>query len=354
MNLTGNSQPTAKPVPMVPLKGLHTVRMNGRTYYYAWRGGPRIDAEFGTPTFHAAFADAKNPLADLDRRKFGAWVTLYKASDEFKALADTTRRVWHPWFDAIRDEFGALSTRQFDRPNIRVDIKRWRARWKATPRAADMGKQVLSRVLAFAVSEGGLAMNPCEGLPNLYSNDRADIIWTADDMAALKAWASAEVYQAAELASLTGMRQSDLLKLSWSHVGANAIEMKTGKSRGRKSVLVPITSDIRRVLNTIKRRATTVLTNSDGKPWKGFGSSWNKAIKDSGLDQRNLHFHDLRGTAATNFFRAGFTVREIAETLAWSEDKVERLIDRYVKRDEILLDRIRRLDATSKRTDQIG
>lgn len=345
--MTGNSKPTARTVPSVPLKGLHTVQMKGRTYYYAWRGGPPIEEEYGTPAFHAAFADARNPLADLDKRKFSAWVTLYKASDEYKALAVTTKRVWGPWFDAIKDEFGALSTRQFDRPKIRVDIKRWRAKWKATPRAADMAKQVLSRVLAFAVSEGGLTMNPCEGIPNLYHNDRADIIWTADDMAALKVEASTEVYQAAELASLTGMRQSDLLKLSWSHVGVNAIEMKTGKSRGRKSVLVPITADIRRVLNTIKRRSTTVLTQKDGKPWRGFSSSWNTTMKDSGLAARDLHFHDLRGTAATNFFRAGFTIREIAETLAWSEDKVERLIDRYVKRDEILLDRIRRMDAAA-------
>ncbi len=41
-------------------------------------------------------------------------------------------------------------------------------------------------------------------------------------------------------------------------------------------------------------------------------------MKEAGLADRDLHFHDLRGTAATKFFLAGFTVREIAETLAWS------------------------------------
>ena len=33
--------------------------------------------------------------------------------------------------------------------------------------------------------------------------------------------------------------------------------------------------------------------------------------------------------------------------MAWSEDKVERLIDRYVKRDELMLDRIRRMEKSS-------
>jgi integrase len=39
----------------------------------------------------------------------------------------------------------------------------------------------------------------------------------------------------------------------------------------------------------------------------------------AGMHDRDLHFHDLRGTAATNFYRAGFTVREIAQTLGWAE-----------------------------------
>lgn len=333
---------------MVPLKGLHIVRAKGRTYYYAWRGGPRIHAEFGSPEFHAAFGEARNPLADLDKRRMSAWITLYKSSDEYKKLADTTKRVWSTWFDDVRDEFGELSIRQFDRPRIRVDIRRWRNKWKDRPRAADTGKQVLSRILSFAVAEGGLASNPCEGLPNLYQNNRADIIWGTDNLDCLCKHASPEVGMAARLAALTGLRHSDLFKLAWSHVGENAIEFTTGKSRGVRRALIPLTRDIRKLLKTIPRRSTIVLTNSDGKPWRGFGSSWNTAMKASGLSETELHFHDLRGTAATNFFRAGFTIREIAQTLAWSEEKVERLIDRYVKRDEILKDRIRRMDKVKR------
>lgn len=330
---------------LVRLKGLHIVQSKGRTYYYAWRGGPRIQAEYGSPGFHAAFSEAHNPLADLDTRRLSAWVTLYKASDEYKKLADTTKRVWAPWFDHIRDEFGDLSIRQFDRPKIRVDIRRWRNNWKDRPRAADTGKQVLSRVLSFAVAEGGLASNPCEGLPNLYQNNRADIIWDAESLALLYGHASPEVANAARLGSLTGLRQSDLFKLAWSHIKENGIEIATGKSRGKRIALIPITRELRQLLNVLPRRSTVVLTNSEGRPWKGFGSSWNKAMKESGLGESGLHFHDLRGTAATNFFRAGFTTREIAQTLAWSEEKVERLIDRYVKRDEILRDRIRRMNS---------
>ena len=54
--------------------------------------------------------------------------------------------------------------------------------------------------------------------------------------------------------------------------------------------------------------------------------------------------HDLRETAATVRFRAGFSLREIAEVMTWSESAFEQLVNRYVERDELLLDRIRRLD----------
>jgi integrase len=46
----------------------------------------------------------------------------------------------------------------------------------------------------------------------------------------------------------------------------------------------------------------------------------------------NLHFHDLRGTAATRFYVAGLTERVIAEIMGWEEDYVSRIIRRYVDR----------------------
>jgi integrase len=331
---------------MVRLKGLHTVKVKGREYHYAWRGGPRIDAELGTPEFHAQWAELHNPLASADRSRFGTWVALYEASDEYKALALTTKHSWSRWFPIIKEHFGKLSVRQFDRPAIRLDIKRWRAKWKHSPRSADYGKQVLSRILSFAVAEGKLTTNMCEGIPNLYENNRADIIWTADDIERLCASASPEIGYACRLGALTGLRQGDCLKLAWSHIEANAIELRTSKSGGRRTATVPLYDDLRVLLKAIPRRSTRVLTTTEGRPWQtGFASSWKTAMARAGLKESGLHFHDLRGTAATNFFRAGFTIREIAITLGWAEQKIERMIERYVKRDEVLRDRIRRMES---------
>ena len=45
-----------------------------------------------------------------------------------------------------------------------------------------------------------------------------------------------------------------------------------------------------------------------------------------------LHFHDLRGTAATKFYAAGLTLRVIAEILGWTESSVDNIIRKYVDR----------------------
>jgi integrase len=45
-----------------------------------------------------------------------------------------------------------------------------------------------------------------------------------------------------------------------------------------------------------------------------------------------LHFHDLRGTAATRFYLARIDERTIAEIMGWEEEHVSRIIRRYVNR----------------------
>ena len=85
------------------------------------------------------------------------------------------------------------------------------------------------------------------------------------------------------------------------------------------------------MLARIPKRSTTILTNRRGRPWgKGFASSFSRAKKLAGLDE--LHFHDLRGTAATRFYTAGLSERVIAEIMGWEEEHVGKIIRRYVGR----------------------
>jgi integrase len=204
--------------------------------------------------------------------------------------------------------------------------------------------QVLSRVLSHAVDPlGKIAGNPCDGIKQIYSSNRREIIWTAADIAQLKAGSVGtkklgpcpiEIARAVDLAAATGLRLSDLLRLSWSHVGEDAIAITTGKSKHRREAVIPLYDELRDVLANIPKRATTILTNTRKRPWKpnGFGTAFNRAKIAADMNERDLHFHDLRGTAATRFYTAGLSERVIAEIMGWEEEHVARIIRRYVGR----------------------
>jgi integrase len=339
----------------VNLKGIAKVTSKGRTYYYAWRGGPRLRGEPGTPEFMASYNEAIESRRTPEPGRFKSLVVLYRASADYAKLADSTRKNWSPWLDRIADYFGELRIAQFGRPEkIRPVIRRWRNQWADKPRTADYGLQVLSRVLSHAIDPlGKIAVNPCEGIKQLYSSNRSEIIWTDSDIAALKKSCPAEVANAVDLAAHTGLRLSDVLRLSWSHVGEDAITFATGKSRGRREAIIPLYDELRDVLARISKHSTTILTNRRRRPWKpsGFGTAFNRAKFGAGMNDCDLNFHDLRGTAATKFYIAGLPIRVIAEILAWSEEQVERIIRRYVARGAATKATIQQLNEARKRTE---
>lgn len=339
---------------MVELKGLHIVRSKGKEYIYAWRGGPRVKGKPGTPEFQASYNEAVANHRAPETGRFRSIVVAYKSSKAYEGLADSTRRMWSRWLDRISDYFGELSIKQFDRPEkIRPLIRRWRATYADTPRSADYGMQVLSRVLSHAVDPmAKIASNPCEGIKTLYSNNRAEIIWLPSDIEHIRSHASAEVMHAIDLAAHTGLRVGDLVRLSWSHVGEDAITITTGKSKHAREAVIPIYGELRKLLGDIPKRSPVILTNTRNKPWTtdGLNSSFTTAMVASKLKERDLHFHDLRGTAATKFYVAGLSERVISEIMGWEEDAVKKIIRRYVDRKAALRDAIRQIDEAKRRT----
>jgi integrase len=68
------------------------------------------------------------------------------------------------------------------------------------------------------------------------------------------------------------------------------------------------------------------------------------------MADRDLHFHDLRGTAATRVYNGGLSARVIAEIMGWEEEHVSRIIRRYVGRSAATKALIRLLNKAEKGT----
>src|SRR5262245_42847938 len=98
----------------IELKGIATATAKGKRYYYAWRGGPRLRGEPGSPEFVASYNEAIEQSRAPDMSRFRGLVTAYKASKDYAKLAASTQKNWATWLDLIADYFGDLRIAQFD------------------------------------------------------------------------------------------------------------------------------------------------------------------------------------------------------------------------------------------------
>ena len=66
-----------------------------------------------------------------------------------------------------------------------------------------------------------------------------------------------------------------------------------------------------------------------GAPWTedGFRTSWDKAFRKTSL--KDLHFHDLRGTAVTRLALSNCSVPEIASITGHSMTTVQEILDAH-------------------------
>ena len=156
-------------------------------------------------------------------------------------------------------------------------IVNWRDSRKSTPRAADIGVDVLKALLRYGVERGLLKLNVPLGVRKLYKGaDREEIIWTDDDMRRFGEVARDElihVWDALRFAAATGFRRDDLVTVNFSQVSRFAIVKKAKKrSRGRRRFTtmprIPLDALLEE-LGTRKRAegVTTVLVAPDGRPW---------------------------------------------------------------------------------------
>lgn len=340
------------------LKGVHKVKKtlaSGKVenYYYAWRGGPSIDAEPGTPEFLNLFTAAHT---SRKKPKAGTLFTLiaeFKGSSEFPENADSAR-AYLSYLKLIEDEFGDMPIAALADPEVRGEFKVWRDKMADTPRKADYAWTTLARVLSVAKDRGRITVNPCERGGRLYEAERTDKIWTEADIGRLLSVASAGLASAAILALWTGQRQGDLLRLPWSDYDGKHIRIRQGK-RGRR-LKIPAGATLRAHLDATKRVGPIVLTNSYARPWTGdgFRTSWGKACVKAGIEE--LTFHDLRGSAVTRLAIAGCTVPEIASITGHSLKDVEGILDKhYLSRDQALAETaIRKLERKEKRTKAVN
>lgn len=331
----------------VELGGIHAVRVKYRgsdyTYYYAWRGGPRIKAEPGTPEFHRLYNEAIGKEKRPAKGNVSELIALFRGSTEFRVdISERTRADYTRILLEIEIKFGSLPKAALESRPVRGVFKRWRDKQAENSiRQADYKWSVLQRVFSVAKDRGEIGTNPCERGGRLYDSNRADKIWSNAQIASFLAAAPAHLHLPLMLALWTGQREGDLIRLPWSAYDGKFIRLRQSKT-GRY-VTIPVGAPLRSMLDDAKRKGPLVLYSAKGA-WTsgGFGASWRKACRKAGIPvgrkvKNAITFHDLRGTAVTRLALAECTTAEIATITGHSLKDVQTILDRhYLSRDVAL------------------
>lgn len=328
-------------------------KADSRWYVYAWRGGPCIYTVDGArpvinPEILGLQQKAMQRTSAYRVPDIDGLIADYEASPDYTDRAASTRKDYRLWLTRVSQRFGSVPVEAFEDRRMRGDIIDWRNNWASQPRTADKASVMMSTLLNWAVENGRLDTNVAAGIKQLHSVNKADQIWEDRHWKAFgaldkdgKPICPPHLMDALKLASLTGLRLGDLVKLDWSHVGDKAIVLVTAKRKGR--AVIPIIPELRAHLDSRAHREGQVLLNSRGKPWteSGLGSVFQKK-QPEGFDRT---MHDLRGTYATWLAVKGLTDEQIARIIGWTAKRVSEIRARYVDEARVVVSLVERLSA---------
>lgn len=137
------------------LKGINSITKRladgtRRTYWYAWKGGPALRGEPGTPEFIASYNEACNRKITPPRGKLLTVLRQYQDSEDFTGLAKSTRRSYVALIKRIEQNFADFPLSALTDRRSRGIFKEWRDRIAAESgrRQADYAWTVLAHPVA--------------------------------------------------------------------------------------------------------------------------------------------------------------------------------------------------------------
>ena len=305
-----------------------------KTYYYAWKGGPPLRGEPGSPEFVASYNAAVAQKVTSPTGVLLALLFRFQESAEFQfGISPRTRRDYTKQIKRIERDYGDFPIKALDDPRARSEFLDWRDQLAQTSlRQADYAYGTLARILSWAHNRGLIVKNPCAKVGKLYHGTRVNKIWDDEDIARFLRIAPPYLCLAMLLAINTGQRQGDPLRLPWSAYDGTEIKLRQRKTGAY--VPIPVADALKAALDAAPRQSPIMLTNSEGKPWSesGFQGAWGKVTMRAGV--RGLTFHDLRGTAVVTLARAGCNEVEIYSITGHKPGDVRAILTaHYLPRD---------------------
>ncbi len=320
--------------------GVHTVRSNGKIYYY-WHPGRSKNTKAhirlqGDP-LDPAFWQELNHLRNISPERtddFDRLIDAYMASPEWigtgahKGLRGGTKKTYEAHFRTFRKVWGKVAVKDLTRRDI------FELRDAMSDKLYQTNKMlgVLQTLLTWALSREWRNDNPARDVPRLKAEMETGYKpWPEAAYAYVMAHAPTEVRRMVYLGRATGQRREDLIRICPAMLMHDGIHTFISKKRDQKH-FVPL---LRRQIDELQSWIDPVLppevpfihyngSAMDGDTLHQHWFNWRKQQRF--LDEFNLTIHGLKVTAICD--RHGIiTHEEIAKEIGMSA----RMVERYVR-----------------------
>lgn len=258
---------------------------------------------------------------------FAAVIRAYLQSPKYDSLSDSTRAQYKYLLGlaAHPRTLGSLSINEI-RPKL---VQAFLDGLAALPGKQKAAKTVLCAVEKWAIVRDQLPRSIMHGT-EVIGTHGGFAPWTDEQIKLAETYAKPHIARIITLASNTGQRGSDIVKMRWSdiedHEGRTGINV-TQKKTGLK-IWIPFTRELQAAIATWERRPTFICLKRNGLPW-----TRNQLSVEWDRDRRgnpNLGalagcvLHGLRATAVVRLRRAGASHLQIADMVGMSEPMVNR------------------------------
>jgi integrase len=196
-------------------------------------------------------------------------------------------------------------------------------------RPATVNKEVscLKTIINRAVNHNKLQINPIAKVKKLPENNVRMKVLTQEEFESLLSNCADHIKPVVLAAYYTGMRKSELLRLTWDNVDLPKGFIRLTGDMTKTSVgrSVPLHPTVRKMLELLPRGLHTKrVFLHKGKPFESMKNSYKNAVSKTGLG--DFTFHDLRHCALNNLRLAG---NDYFKIMALSGHKTMSVFKRY-------------------------
>ena len=208
----------------------------------------------------------------------------------------------------------------------RIDVERWFDAYSRTaPGGANKALEILGQIMNAAFAAGHVGTSPVRGiaknsrpkLTRFLSAEEIERLHRVLDRLVGERPSRRSQADVVRLLLLTGCRKGEILKLQWSEVDGDRLNLTDTKTGPRKAWLSKVAQAI---LARQPRAASPYVFPSPRRPDKPLSHIlhlWRRARKEAGLD--DVRLHDLRHTVASQAVARGVPLSTVARMLGHAD-----------------------------------